>query len=198
MNRLNAIRVADKLHAIFQKNRDVDAFTKRTGGVAAVFKRVENDFLCISTTLKDENGHRATLTKLDRLGPVHQALIDGRSFVGIVELFSKKYFAKYAPDITDNGNVLIAVFVAMPLDEQNKKNKYDIERYNDINDTNYSDNREHNHHKDESHKKHDKDVKKHNKNNKDKNTEYKWMKDNDSMYNINTWSLALARKMNLP
>ena len=49
----------------------VDAFTQSTGAVVTLFARSGDDFVRVTTSLKDDHGERVVGTVLDRTQPAH-------------------------------------------------------------------------------------------------------------------------------
>lgn len=116
MPKENKVELVEKLYDLFKAIRNVDEFTRKTGAIATVFKRVGDDFVRISTTSKAEDGTNAINTRLDRSSDVYKALIRNKVFVGETKLFGKLTFAKYAPFFWDDENcVLLALAVAVPI-----------------------------------------------------------------------------------
>lgn len=105
----------NELYDLFEKTKNVDSFTKKTGDPATVYVRSGDNFLRVSTTLLNEHCEPALCTTLDRTSPAFDALIHNREFIGEAELFGRKYFTKYAPYFTDDRGVVIALFVGIPL-----------------------------------------------------------------------------------
>lgn len=99
-------------------NRVVDEFTRQTGGsVATVFVRIENDFVRLSSSLKQADGTRAVGTFLGRDHPGYGRIIEGKSFQGMARLFGRQYMTEYIP-IKDATNRIIGIlFVGMDLTE---------------------------------------------------------------------------------
>ncbi len=97
---------------------EVDAFHQMTGGVATIFVRVGDDFLRIATSLKDQNGKRAFLTKLDRQHPAYARLLAGESYVGMAQLFGRYYMTAYHP-MRDAQNRVVGVwFIGLSMQGQ--------------------------------------------------------------------------------
>ena len=74
-----------------------DHFTRLTGGSATVFAASGDDFVRVSTSLKNEKGERAVGTVLDRTSAAYARLRDGQSFSGLLTLFGKQYMTQYDP-----------------------------------------------------------------------------------------------------
>ncbi len=75
----------------------VDRFTRSTDAVASVFAIAGDDFVRVTTSIKDTRGERAIGTLLDRTHPGYQILRDGASYVGLATVFGKEYMTQYDP-----------------------------------------------------------------------------------------------------
>ena len=94
----------------------VDDSTRQVAGLTTIFVRQGNRFIRVITSMKDLKGNPAVGTQLDPLGPAQQALSQGRSFVGPVEVLGKPYFTKYVPIFSREGAVIGAWYAGYPLD----------------------------------------------------------------------------------
>ncbi|MBK6973086.1 MAG: PAS domain S-box protein [Sterolibacteriaceae bacterium] len=96
--------------------RDVDAFTRDTGGdVATVFARSGDDLIRVATSLANENGVRAVATRLERTHPGYARLMHGEPYLGIARLFGTYYMTKYWPIKDRSGSVIGVLFIGMNL-----------------------------------------------------------------------------------
>lgn len=77
-----------------------------------IFSRDGDNFVRISTTLKDNNGKRLKGTILDPNGEPYKALMRGEEFKGLVFINGNDYFAYYRPAKNAAGQVVGAVFAA--------------------------------------------------------------------------------------
>ena len=93
----------------------VDAFSDTTGGVATVFARQGDDFVRITTSLRDSAGKRVLGTQLDRSHPAYAQLQSGASYTGRANLFGKPFMTHYLPTRDASGKVIGALFVGMDL-----------------------------------------------------------------------------------
>lgn len=98
-----------------EESSALDDFTARTGAVATVFARVGDDFVRVSTSLKNSDGERVLGTLLDRTHPGYRALLDGKPFIGRARLFGTEYMTKYVPILGKDGRVTAAFFTGMDL-----------------------------------------------------------------------------------
>ncbi|HMT81776.1 MAG TPA: methyl-accepting chemotaxis protein [Azonexus sp.] len=94
----------------------VDGFSQASNGnVATIFVRKGDDFVRISTSLKKEDGSRATGTLLGQQHPAYAILLEGKSFVGKATLFGRHYMTKYLPIRDAKSEVIGLHFVGMDI-----------------------------------------------------------------------------------
>ncbi|AZR22730.1 methyl-accepting chemotaxis protein [Xanthomonas vasicola] len=89
----------------------VDRFAKATGGVATIFTRTGDDFVRITTSLRNKQNERVIGTLLDRKGKAYDALSQGKAFTGQAQLFGEQYMTHYQPLRNAAGEVIGALFV---------------------------------------------------------------------------------------
>ncbi|MEA9557817.1 Cache 3/Cache 2 fusion domain-containing protein [Xanthomonas nasturtii] len=89
----------------------VDRFAQTTGGVATIFARTGDDFVRITTSLRNKQNERVIGTLLDRKGKAYAALSEGKPFTGQAQLFGDQYMTYYAPLRNAAGEVIGALFV---------------------------------------------------------------------------------------
>ncbi len=94
----------------------VDRFSGLAGGVATVFQRLNDDFLRISTSLKNQAGERAMGTLLDRGHPAYQLLLRGEKYTGPARLFGRDYMTSYQP-VLSGGRVIAVLFIGLDFTE---------------------------------------------------------------------------------
>ena len=112
---------------IINLNTDiVDRFSTVTKAVASVFVRMDDDFVRISTSLKQGDGSRAIGTLLDRNHPAYQGLLKGEEFTGKATLFGKEYMTKYVPIKDGQGKVIAAEFIGLDFTDSLKALKEKI------------------------------------------------------------------------
>lgn len=98
-------------------NAVVDHFAKATGATASVFVRFGSDFMRVATSVRTEEGARATGTLLGRGHPAYAALSAGKPFTGMVTLFGKDYMADYRPLHSSNGELIGATYIGTEFSE---------------------------------------------------------------------------------
>jgi methyl-accepting chemotaxis protein len=95
--------------------REVDDFSSMTGGVATLFVRQGEDFIRVTTSLKNEKGERAIGTRLAHDHPAYAKMLAGETYLGVATLFGKVYMTKYVPAIGPGGRVVAIMFVGFDL-----------------------------------------------------------------------------------
>ena len=89
-------------HSITGNTDVLDKFSATTKDIATIFARQGDDFVRISTSLKDENGKRAIWTKLDHNHPAYKLVLEGKTYIGKATLFGHDYITYYDPIIVNN------------------------------------------------------------------------------------------------
>ena len=95
----------------------VDRFTAVTGAVATVFVKSGDDFVRVTTSVRNEKGERAIGTALDRAHPAYAAAQAGQSFTGVATLFGRRYLTQYNPIRNAAGETLGLSFVGLDFTE---------------------------------------------------------------------------------
>ncbi|GAB3361959.1 MULTISPECIES: methyl-accepting chemotaxis protein [Giesbergeria] len=93
----------------------LDKFSQDTGGVATLFARKGQDFVRVTTSLKNDKGERDLGTLLDRASPAYARALAGQDYTGRVTLFDKPYMTHYSPVKDDSGAVVGIVFVGLDI-----------------------------------------------------------------------------------
>jgi methyl-accepting chemotaxis protein len=98
---------------------DLDAFTSAShpdqSNVATLFARQGDDFVRVATSLRTEDGRRATGTLLARDHPAYPNVLAGQDFIGKASLFGRQYMTKYHPLKDARGEVIGILFVGMDI-----------------------------------------------------------------------------------
>ena len=89
----------------------VDAFAAQTGGVAAVFARKGEDFVEITTSVKDAQGVRVPGPPLDRMGGAYRHISKGEPYAGRTPIQGRSTMGYYLPVKDAAGKVIAALFV---------------------------------------------------------------------------------------
>ena len=114
----------------------VDHFTEATSAVATVFARKGDDFIRVTTSLKNDKGERAVGTVLDRAHPGYTAVLAGQSYAGLATLFGRQYMTQYDPIKDAQGTVIGLSFVGLDFSDYLKALKDTIRKVK-IGDTGY-------------------------------------------------------------
>jgi methyl-accepting chemotaxis protein-2 (aspartate sensor receptor) len=89
----------------------VDKFANETGGVASVFARKGEDFIRITTSVKNEQGQRQQGTPLERTDPAYAAVAKGEPYTGATLVAGKPYMGDYLPVKDASGKVVALLFI---------------------------------------------------------------------------------------
>ncbi len=95
----------------------VDRFTDVTGGVATLFARKGDDFIRVSTSLKNEKGARMVGTLLTPNSPAYSKVMRGETYFGKAHLFGRDYITQYRPIKSSDGQVIAISFVGLDFTE---------------------------------------------------------------------------------
>lgn len=96
----------------------VDEITAITGGTATLFVKNGEDFIRISTNIKQKNGARAIGTKLDPNGKAINAIRQGQAFYGVVDILDNPYITGYEPMLDSQGQVIGVWYVGFEANVQ--------------------------------------------------------------------------------
>ncbi len=89
----------------------VDKFANETGGIATVFARKGEDFMRITTSVKNDKGERQQGTPLARTDPAFAAVSKGEPYTGVVVVNGKPYMGHYLPTKDSAGKVTAVLFI---------------------------------------------------------------------------------------
>ena len=97
-------------------SRIVDVLVTQMGGSATLFVRSGDRFIRVSTTVRTREGRRAVGTELNPSGQASKALLSGRGFTGVAEIFNQPYFTSYEPIRGRDGAVIGAWYTGYRID----------------------------------------------------------------------------------
>lgn len=107
----------------------LDRFSQTTGDIATIFARDGQDFIRVTTSLKDASGKRAIWTKLDHNHPAYKLVLEGKTYIGKAALFGNDYLTFYEP-VKDAGNnvtgILFIGYNLKPAYEVLKESIYNV------------------------------------------------------------------------
>ena len=90
----------------------VDKFANETGGIATVFARKGDDFVRVTTSVKNDKGERQQGTLLERDSAAYQRVKTGEPYVGRTVVNGKPYMGYYVPSKDSTGKVIALLFIA--------------------------------------------------------------------------------------
>ena len=99
----------------------MDDFTRGTGAVATIFVKSGNDFVRITTSLRDLEGKRVKDTALDHNHPAYTAITRGGNYIGPATLYGKPYMTQYEPINNPQGQIIGLLFVGLNISEYMKQ-----------------------------------------------------------------------------
>ncbi|MBY6017388.1 methyl-accepting chemotaxis protein [Halomonas denitrificans] len=97
------------------RDEEVDRFASLTNGNATIFVRSDDDFVRIASSLRKEDGSRATGTTLKTAHPAYQRLLAGQNYVGYATLFGRQLIAVYTPITNDDNHVIGALYIGQDV-----------------------------------------------------------------------------------
>ncbi len=102
---LGNILVTESGINLSQDHSFVDQLSDATGTAITLFVKEGNQYLRITTSLKDEAGNRATNTSLDVNSGAYKSIQNGDTYTGGAQLFGAEYFTKYQPIVVDGQQI---------------------------------------------------------------------------------------------
>ena len=89
----------------------VDKFASETGGIATVFARKGDDFVRITTSVKNDKGERQMGTPLGRTDPAFATVSKGEPYTGVTVVNGKPFMGHYLPAKDASGKVIALLFI---------------------------------------------------------------------------------------
>jgi diguanylate cyclase (GGDEF)-like protein/PAS domain S-box-containing protein len=96
----------------------VDGVTSIAGGSATLFVKKGDDFIRVSTNIKQKDGSRAIGTKLDPNGRAIKSVRQGNAFYGVVDILDDPYITGYEPMLNKQGQVIGVWYVGFEANVQ--------------------------------------------------------------------------------
>ena len=112
----------------------VDKFTEITGATATIFIRQDNDFIRVSTSLRNLKQERVFGTFLGKSHPGYRLLTDGKAYVGSAKLFGHNYMTKYQPIVRNNQTIAI-IYIGVAYDNILAEIRHDLAKISFGNDS---------------------------------------------------------------
>lgn len=93
----------------------IDEYTSDLGGtVATIFARTGDDYMRVTTSLKNQQGGRAYKTLLDRNHPAYPLMERGETYIGRANLFGREYMTVYEP-VRVGGRTVAILFIGSDI-----------------------------------------------------------------------------------
>jgi hypothetical protein len=89
----------------------VDKFASETGGIATVFAEKGDDFVRITTSVKNDKGERQMGTPLGRTDPAYATVSKGEPYTGVTVVNGKPFMGHYLPAKDASGKVIALLFI---------------------------------------------------------------------------------------
>ncbi len=95
----------------------VDAIGESLGVVATLFERRGDDFVRISTNIRDQHGKRAVGTFLGKNSAAYGPVIEKQTYRGEADILGRPYLTTYKPLLDQQGNVFGILFLGISRDD---------------------------------------------------------------------------------
>ena len=89
----------------------VDKFATESGGIATVFAKKGEDFIAITTSIKNDKGERQQGMLLERSNPAYARVKTGEPYTGRTVVGGKPYMGHYLPVKGSSGQVVALLFI---------------------------------------------------------------------------------------
>ena len=109
-----------KGQSIENDNDILDKIKLDLGDEATIFRKDGNDFIRVSTSIRDEDGNRMIGTKLSTDGEAYKALTSEKNYSGETEINGNTYASSYIIKNGRSGKVEGAFFVGVPKTDVDK------------------------------------------------------------------------------
>ncbi|MBU0925996.1 Cache 3/Cache 2 fusion domain-containing protein [bacterium] len=102
INGVETLGLYDGFSRLNKNFNPVDHFKELTGAVSAVYVKDNNEYIRITSSLKDENDERILLDKIDLNGQTYKNIENKEKFIGLEYIAGKNYMSVYSPIIKDD------------------------------------------------------------------------------------------------
>ncbi len=113
----NILNMTQYGESLINDTKLVDSFTRDTGAVATLFAPLGDDFIRVSTSLKDPSGNRVVGASLGKNHPGYNKIKNGQPYYAQVTLFGQRYITYYSPLVSANGKVNGISFIGLPVED---------------------------------------------------------------------------------
>lgn len=109
------VLVNDGNQKINDRTDIVDTISKDLGVVATIFVAEGNDFRRVITSIKKENGERATGTYLGSGSAAYKPVREGKTYIGDASILGRAFTTAYRPLLDDAGKTIGIIFVGIEM-----------------------------------------------------------------------------------
>ncbi|MDC7224744.1 MAG: methyl-accepting chemotaxis protein [Spirochaetales bacterium] len=97
-------------------NAYVDGVSSDLGVLCTIFTRAGNDFLRITTSIRDEQGERVVGTFLGVDSAAYSPVMDGKLYIGEAIILDEHYLTAYEPLFDTRGSLIGILFIGIPVE----------------------------------------------------------------------------------
>ena len=103
--------------SVEESNKVVDMVYQDLDDAATIYKKDGDNFVIISTNVRDKDSERVTGEVLDKNSNAYKSLAKGEAYVGNTEINGEQYKTSYLLIYADNGNVVGAASIGVPISD---------------------------------------------------------------------------------
>lgn len=92
----------------------IDKLSKALGVEATIFKKEDNNYVRVLTSIVGDDGKRVIGTVLDPNGEAYAKINKNEDYIGEAGILGTNYVTVYSPMLSDNGEVIGIYFVGVP------------------------------------------------------------------------------------
>ncbi len=105
--------IDEKGNTLLEKYEFVDSVQKELGDVATLFATTAEDFVRVSTNIRDESGKRAINTTLGKSSAAYDPIMQGKTYLGTAQILDSEYYTAYDPIINATGKTIGILFIGV-------------------------------------------------------------------------------------
>lgn len=109
----NGRLVSEKRVDLYSDHSFVDKISEELGVAATVFAADGDDFVRISTSIRNAEGERVIGTKLGKDSSAYKPVVSGERYIGEANILGRDYVTGYAPVFDENGRAAAVFFLGV-------------------------------------------------------------------------------------
>ena len=110
INGVETLALFDGFARLNKNFEPVDRFEELTGAVSSVYVKDNQEFVRITSSLKDEKGERILLDNIKKDSKIYKNLTEKKKFIGLESFAGKTYMSVYSP-IIKNDEIIGVLYV---------------------------------------------------------------------------------------